>query len=78
MTAFYRNRETGIVQSHPVSGLGESFNSDEIGEDGKPVKPVIPLGASADEAKRLRELAKDSTAPEATGTGSTNKQKGAQ
>ena len=59
MSAFYRNRETGIVQSHPQSGLGDFFNSDEIGEDGKPVKPFVPLGASADETRRLTNLAKD-------------------
>jgi hypothetical protein len=58
MTAYYRNRETGIVQAHPVSGLGEFFNAEEVGLDGKPVKPVIPLGASAAEQKRLTKLAK--------------------
>lgn len=76
---YYRNRETGIVQAHPTSGLGESLNSDEIGQDGKPVKPVIPLGASDDEIKRLKNLAKGSKTPEATtGTGSAKKQEGDQ
>lgn len=73
--AWYRNRETGIIQAHPVSGLGDVFNSDEVGED---AKPVIPLGAPADETKRRLDLAKGSTTPEATtGNGSTNTKKGA-
>lgn len=62
MSAYYRNRETGQVQAHPTPGLGEFFNSDEIGEDGKIVKPFIPLGASSDEAKHLLALAKDENA----------------
>jgi hypothetical protein len=68
---FYRNRETGIIQAHPVSGLGETFNSDEVGED---AKPIVPLGASTDETKRRLDLAKAPKTPEATtGTGSTEK-----
>lgn len=77
MSAFYRNRETGIVQVHPQSGLGDFFNSEEIGEDGKAVKPFIPLGASTDEARRRADLAKDpDKTPDADGNGSANKQKG--
>lgn len=81
MTAYYRNRQTGKVQAHPVSGLGESFNSDEIGVDGKPVKAYVPLGASREETARAVKLAKGDTpkTPEATtGTGSTKKQEGDQ
>lgn len=69
MTAFYRNRETGIVQSHPTSGLGDSFNSDEIGEDGKPLA-YLPISSDKVEAHRA------SKTPDADGNGSTNKQKG--
>jgi|GEM_PF-4449445 len=35
---YYRNRTTGKIQAHPKSGLGERFNADEVGQDGKPVK----------------------------------------
>lgn len=62
MTAYYRNRETGLVQAHPVSGLGESFNSDEIGEDGKPVKPYTSLAPTADELRAAKALLKDPSA----------------
>lgn len=75
---FYRNRETGIIQSHPTAGLGDSFNSDEVGEDGKPVKPFIPLGASTEETSRRIKLAKAKTPEATTGTGSTNEQEGVQ
>lgn len=44
MTTYYRNRETGIIQSHQVSGLGDFFNSDEVGED---AKPILPLGTAS-------------------------------
>lgn len=74
---WYRNRETGIIQHHPVSGLGDAFNSEEVGEDGKPVKPRVPLGASKQETQRLVNLAKAPKTTEATtGTGDSNKQKG--
>lgn len=52
--ALYKNRETGIIQSHPRSGIGDSLNSDEVGEDSK---PVVPLGASKAETKRRVNLA---------------------
>jgi len=80
MTAYYRNRETGKVQSHPKSGLGEFFNSDEIGQDGKPVKPFVALPITSDKIKQARSLMKDHETPEATtGTGSaTKKQEGDQ
>ena len=77
MTAYYRNRETGLVQSHPTSGLGDSLNSDEIGLDGKPVKPYIPLGASSEDAARIAKLANPKNSEATTGTGSTKNQKGA-
>jgi hypothetical protein len=80
MTAYYRNRTTGLLQSHPKSGLGEFFNSDEIGQDGKPVKPHTSLAPSKDELKRARDLMTDKTkTPEATtGTGSDKTQEGGQ
>lgn len=62
MTAYYRNRETGLVQSHPQSGLGEFFNADEIGEDGQTVKPRTSLAPSAKEIKDAKDLMKDHTA----------------
>ena len=79
MTFYYRNRETGLVQPHPTSGLGESLNSDEIGKDGKPVKPYIPLGASPEViAERVKLLKGNPTDSEATpGTRSTENQNGA-
>lgn len=52
---YYRNRETGIIQRHPVSGLGESLNSDEVGED---AKPIVPLGTSKKDAQKLVDLGK--------------------
>ena len=58
---YYRNRATGKVSFHPKSGLGETFNADEIGEDGKPVKPRTSLAPSADELKRAKELLKDNS-----------------
>lgn len=64
--AYYRNRETEITQFHPVSGLGESFNSDEIGEDGKELKPRIPLGTDKAETNRRVNLASSPKTPEAT------------
>ena len=78
MTAYYRNRETGIIQQHPKSGLGETFNSDEVGQDGKPVKsPVSPV--SDDKGKQPKSKADGPDAPEAkTGTGSPTKQEGDQ
>jgi len=56
---YYRNRETGRVQFHPKSGLGETFNADEIGEDGKPVKPYTSLAPSKAELKEATQLLKD-------------------
>lgn len=61
MGTYYRNRETGIVQFHPVSGLGDDFNADEIGEDGKPVKPRTSLAPTADEIRNAKALLKDNT-----------------
>lgn len=76
MTAFYRSRVTGKVQSHPKSGLGESFNSDEIGQDGKPVKPFVALPITKEKIKDAQSLMKT---PEATtGTGSAKEQEGAE
>lgn len=56
MATYYRNRTTGIIQSHPQSGIGDSLNSDEIGQDGKPLKPHTSLAPSVDEVKRARDL----------------------
>ncbi len=57
--AYYRNRQTGKVQMHPVSGLGDTFNADEIGEDGKTIKPYTSLAPSKTELKEANELLKD-------------------
>ena len=62
MGTFYRNRTTGRVQSHPQSGIGDSLNSDEIGQDGKPVKPRTSLAPSKAELKSAKALLKDHTA----------------
>lgn len=59
--AFYRNRETGIVQFHPTAGLGDSFNSDEIGEDGKAVKPFVNLPITDDKIRDAKSLMEDKT-----------------
>jgi hypothetical protein len=55
---YYRNRETGLVQWHPVAGLGETFNADEIEETGKPVKPITSLAPSKTELKAAQDLMK--------------------
>jgi hypothetical protein len=60
--AYYRHNVTGKTQFHPKSGIGDSLNSVEIGEDGKPVKPRTSLAPSADEIKRAKALLKDNTA----------------
>lgn len=80
MATYYRNRETGKVQVHPKSGLGESFNSDEIGQDGKPIKPFVALPITKDKIKEAKSLMRSHETPEATtGTGSaTKKQEGDQ
>lgn len=79
MSTFYRNRETGKVQAHPKSGLGEFFNSDEIGLDGKPVKPFVKHPVTKDKIKEAKSLMKGHETPEAvSSTGSTTKQKGDQ
>ena len=53
---FYRNRVTGIVQAHPKSGIGDSLNSDEIGQDGKPIKPFVALPITKDKIKSAKSL----------------------
>lgn len=63
MATFYRNRETGKVQSHPKSGIGESLNADEIGEDGKPVKPRTSLAPTTAELKAAKALLKGHASP---------------
>ena len=87
MTAYYRNRETDIVQAHPVSGLGETFNSIEVGEDGKPIdgskpkakrapKVRAPLGTSRVEVARRQKLvdAPSQTTGGTPAAGDSNKQ----
>lgn len=59
--AYYRNRTTGRVQYHPQSGIGDSLNSDEIAENGKPVKPRTSLAPSSDELRRAKDLLKDNS-----------------
>lgn len=86
MTAYYRNRETGTIQGHPVSGLGEFFNSDEVGED---AKPILPLGTAAKTGRKpakkrapkpptptVEELSgvEASKVPEAIADGNSNKE----
>ena len=79
--AYYRNRETDIVQWHPQSGLGDFFNSDEIGEDGKPVKPFVTLPITPEKIKDAKSLMKadDSHTPAVNSdAGSSKKQEGEQ
>lgn len=57
--AFYRNRATGIIQFHPKGGIGAALNSDEVGLDGKPVKPITSLAPDKDELKAAKNLLKD-------------------
>ena len=78
MAPYYRNNQTGIIQNHPVSGIGDSLGSTEVGEDAKPVKPRTSKAPSADELKRAKNLMKDNTkTTDSTEAGDTNKQKGA-
>lgn len=56
MAPYYRNRETGIVQWHPVSGLGDAFNSDEIGTDGAAVKPFVALPVTPEKVRAADKL----------------------
>lgn len=72
--AYYRNRETGIIQSHPTAGLGDSFNSDEVGQDGKTVKPFVALPISDAKIKEAKSLMKPHTPEATTGTGSAKTQ----
>lgn len=60
--AYYRSKTTGRTQFHPRSGLGDTFNSIEIGEDGRPVKPYTSLAPTPDELKKANDLLKDHTA----------------
>jgi hypothetical protein len=64
MTTLYRNRKTGLIQAHPTAGQGDVFNSDEIGEDGKPVKPFVKLPVTDDKIKAARTLMGGKRAPE--------------
>lgn len=77
MSALYRNRTTGIIQRHPVSGIGESLNSDEIGEDGK---PFVKLPITKDKIKQAKNLMKDDpkTTGAKTGAGTTTDKEGAE
>lgn len=74
MSPLYRNRETHKTQFHPVSGLGETFNADEIDSTGNPVKPRVPLGSSSEEVKIARDAQRDTTV-KATGTKAGETQK---
>lgn len=76
MTTFYRNRETGIIVAHPVAGIGDSLNSDEVGEDGKALKPFVALPITPDKIKAAQELMKDKNPEAGSGTGSANAQEG--
>jgi hypothetical protein len=58
MSALYRNRNTGIVFSHPRSGIGEALHSDEVEVTGKPVdasKPRVRLGSSKSDVAKARK-----------------------
>lgn len=78
MAPYYRNNQTGIIQHHPVSGIGDALGSTEIGEDAKPVKPRTSKKPTADELKNARQLMRDNTkATGSTETVDTKKQKGA-
>lgn len=82
MSPFYRNRETGIVQAHPKSGIGNSLNSDEIGQDGKPVKPFVALPITPEKIGKAKGLMRgggtaETTTEAKTGTGDS-KQEGDQ
>ncbi len=88
MSPFYRNRATGIVQAHPKSGIGNSLNSDEIGQDGKPVKPFVALPITPEKIGKAKGLMRggaatapvestDTTTEAKTGTGDS-KQEGDQ
>lgn len=59
--AFYRNKTTGLIQHHPVSGIGDSLNSVEIEETGRPIKPRTSKAPSADERRRANQLIKDNS-----------------
>lgn len=77
MSPLYRNRETEKTQFHPVSGLGDTFNSDEIDATGHPVnKPRVPLGSSQAEVGKARKAQKPTTGSKTTGTkaGDTNEE----
>jgi len=74
---YYRNRETGIIQSHPKSGIGDSLNSDEVAEDGKRIKPFVKMPITGEKIKRHKSLLK--TAEANSGSGETkHKQEGDQ
>ena len=75
METFYRNHVTGKIQAHPKSGLGERFNADEVGQNGKPIKPFVKTPVTKDEIKKAKSLMKTPDAN--SGTGSTEEQKGA-
>ena len=77
--AYYRNRVTDQVSFHPVSGLGETFNAEEIADNGKPVKPRTSLAPTAQELKDAKGLLKDNsgtpnTTGATTGTGDSNQE----
>lgn len=59
MSTFYRNRETGRIQAHPKAGIGDSLNSDEVGEDGKVLKPFVSLPITKDKIKKAKSLMVD-------------------
>jgi hypothetical protein len=78
--AYYEHNVTGKRSWHPKSGIGDSLNATEIGEDGHAVKPKTSLAPSKEElreaTKALKNLA--SSAHKTTGTkaGDTNKEGG--
>ena len=57
--AYYRNKSTDKIQWHPKSGLGDVFNSVEIEETGRPVKPRLPLGSSRSDLREAQNLLDD-------------------
>jgi len=74
--AYYEHNLTRKRSFHPVSGIGESLNATEIGEDGKLVKPRTSLAPTSQELKEAKAALKSPNTAEAkTGTGD-NKQEG--
>ena len=76
---FYEHNVTGKRSFHPVSGIGDSLNATEIGEDGKVIKPRTSLAPTPQQLKAAKDALKDKgdrpkTAEAKTGTGDNNQE----